>query len=180
MEFVPFEQILFKIRNEYSGTVQLNAFIGNTQLKKENRSFQSTNFMKLNWTRPLNNKKLAQGFWDIEMSQKHSNIRELMAVLLSIRAFRSHIENKTIQILSDNVTTVAYINHMGGPIEELTDIAKLIWAEAVQYNITIVARHLSGKLNTLADGLSRAVDKHEWMLARPLFLCLDEVWGLTL
>ena len=122
-------------------------------------------------------KEIAQGFWDIEMSQKHSNIRELMAVLLSIRAFRSHIENKTIQILSDNVTTVAYINHMGGPMEELTDIAKLIWAEAVQYNITIVARHLSGKLNTLADGLSRAVDKHEWMLARPLFLYLDEVWG---
>ena len=61
--------------------------------------------------------EITQGFWDPTMSQKHSNVRELMAVLLSIRAFQVLIKNKTIQILSDNITTVAYINHMGGPIE---------------------------------------------------------------
>ena len=122
-------------------------------------------------------KEITQGFWDQTMSQKHSNIRELMAVLLSIRAFLPHLENKTINILSDNITTIAYINHMGGPMDELTNIAKLIWAEAIQHNITIVAKHLSGRLNTQADGLSRAVDKHEWMLSKPLFLYLDSVWG---
>ena len=121
--------------------------------------------------------EITQGFWDLTMSQKHSNVRELMAVLLSIRAFRPLIENKTIQVLSDNITTVAYINHMGGPVKELTEIAKLIWAESIMHNITIVARHLSGKLNTQADRLSRAVDKREWMLARPLFRFLDTMWG---
>ena len=122
-------------------------------------------------------KEITQGFWNLTMSRKHSNIRELTAVLLSLRAFAHLLENKTIQILSDNITTVAYINHMGGPMEELTDVAKQIWAEAIQHNITVVAKHLSGKLNSQADGLSRAVDKHEWMLSRPLFRYLDAVWG---
>ena len=135
-----------------------------------------TDASQLGWGGHLG-EHITQGFWDQTMSQKHSNIRELMAVLLSLRAFAPHIRNKTISVLSDNITSVAYINHMGGPMEELTDIAKLIWAEAIQNNITIVAKHLSGKLNTQADGLSRAVDKHEWMLSKPLFLYLDSVWG---
>ena len=59
---------------------------------------------------------------------------------------------------------MAYINHMGGSVIELAEIAKLIWAEAIMNNITIVARHLSGKQNVQADMLSRMVDKHEWML----------------
>ena len=122
-------------------------------------------------------KQITQGFWDQTMSQKHSNIREMMAVLLSLRAFAPHLRNKTVQILSDNITTVAYINHMGGPMDDLTNIAKLIWAEAIQNNITLVAKHLSGRLNTQADGLSRAIDKHKWMLSRPLFQYLDSVWG---
>ena len=119
-----------------------------------------TDASQLGWGGHLG-EHITQGFWDQTMSQKHSNIRELMAVLLSLRAFAPHIRNKTISVLSDNITSVAYINHMGGPMEELTDIAKLIWAEAIQNNITIVAKHLSGKLNTQADGLSRAIDKHE-------------------
>ena len=121
--------------------------------------------------------EITQGFWDPNMSRQHSNVRELMAVLLSLRAFTASVKGKTVQILSDNITTVAYINHMGGTVVELTEIAKLIWAEAIQNNITIVARHLSGKLNTQADALSRMLDKHEWMLSRPMFLFLDSIWG---
>jgi len=32
-----------------------------------------------------------------------------------------------IQILSDNVTRVCYLNHMGGPIRTLTETAANIW-----------------------------------------------------
>ena len=113
------------------------------------------------------------------MSNQHSNVRELMAILLSIRAFRPLLSGKHIQILSDNVTSVAYINHQGGPIPNLTNIAKDIWAEAICHNITISARHLAGKENTLADELSRQVDKHEWMLAPPAFSILRLSVGST-
>ena len=119
----------------------------------------------------------AHGAWDPHMARKHSNVRELMAVLLALRALRPYTSNKTVSLLSDNITTVAYINHMGGPITELTDIAKDIWAELVQQNVTLVARHLSGKLNCQADSLSRITDKHEWMLAPSVFRFLDSTWG---
>ena len=118
-----------------------------------------------------------QGSWDPYMAHQHSNVREMCAVLLSLKAFRPVLQGKTIQILSDNITTVAYINHMGGPVQELTNIAKAIWKEVVSNNTTIVARHLSGRLNTQADLLSRMRDKHEWMISRPLFTLLDSVWG---
>ena len=119
----------------------------------------------------------AQGFWDSEMSQKHSNIRELTAILLTLRAFQNFVKNKTIQILSDNVTSVTYLNHMGGPSVELTEIAKAIWQEALTNNTILVAKHLSGCLNTQADELSRLTDKYEWTLAEPMFHYLDRLWG---
>ena len=117
------------------------------------------------------------GTWDHHMSRQHSNVRELTAVLLSIKAMLPLLRNKTIQILSDNITTVAYVNHMGGPMSQLVEISKSIWKIALEHNISITARHLSGKSNTRADELSRLRDKHEWMLSRPMFRLLDSVWG---
>ena len=84
---------------------------------------------------------------------------------------------KTVQVLSDNITSVAYLNHMGGTVKELTLIAKLIWKLALDNKITLISKHLSGKSNTRADQLSRVKDKHEWMLSRPAFRMLDSVWG---
>ena len=72
-----------------------------------------------------------QGFWDKKMSQQHSNVRELTAVLVALKAFCSQVTGKHVQVLSDNITTVAYIKHMGSPIPKLNQIAKEIWAEAV-------------------------------------------------
>ena len=118
-----------------------------------------------------------QGFWDSHMSNKHSNVREMVAVLLAMKAFRPFIAHKSVQVLSDNITTVAYINHMGGPIKELTNIAKQIWLQAFQYQTTITAKHLSGVLNVQADDLSRQTDKFEWMLSKPTFKMLDSMWG---
>ena len=117
------------------------------------------------------------GSWDHILARQHSNVRELTAVLMALRAFRPFTKDKRVIILSDNISTVAYINHMGGPVTQLTEIAKQIWAEAISYNVTILARHLSGKMNVQADSLSRLLDKHEWALARPTFKYLDATWG---
>ena len=121
--------------------------------------------------------EVAYGTWNYHMSRQHSNVRELTAVLLCIKAMLPLLKDKTIQVLSDNITTVAYINHMGGPMDQLVQISKLIWKIALENNITILARHLAGKSNTRADELSRRHDKHEWMLSPAMFQLLDSVWG---
>ena len=61
--------------------------------------------------------KEAAGHWNLRMSLEHSNYRELMAVLMALKSFGPSMKGKSIQILSDNVTTVAYINHLEVPAQ---------------------------------------------------------------
>ena len=44
---------------------------------------------------------------------KSINILELLAIKFAIKSFFKEYENGHIRILSDNVTTVVYINNMG-------------------------------------------------------------------
>ena len=48
----------------------------------------------------------AQGLWDNTMSNRSSNARELMAVLLGLHSFEKSVCNKNLQILSDNIVAV--------------------------------------------------------------------------
>ena len=119
----------------------------------------------------------AAGHWDKYMALQPSNVREMMAVLMGLETFRAELRNKTVQILSDNISTVANINFQGGPSEPLTQIARAIWNVAITNQIRIHARYLRGKDNTQADALSRLDDTQSWMLNPHLFKFLDSTWG---
>ena len=100
-----------------------------------------------------------------------------MAVLMALKSSGPSMKEKSIQILSDNVTTVASINHLGDPNSDLTDIAKAIWKEAYELQIFISAKHLQGQLNCHADLLSRLSHQYEWQLHPKLFRLLDRIRG---
>ena len=121
--------------------------------------------------------KEAQGFWNERMSMKSSNYRELFAVLMGILSFKGQLKNQKVQILSDNVTTVAMINGMGGSSVQLDIVARTIHIEALEANITLSAKYLAGTLNWRADHLSRVRSTYEWRLHPNLFKMLDRVWG---
>ena len=76
----------------------------------------------------------AAGFWNNRMSCKPSNYREMMAILLALKSFKN-LHGKSVQILTDNVSAAAYINHLGGPSRELTQLASAIWMEANNQSI---------------------------------------------
>ena len=117
----------------------------------------------------------AAGHWDREFSQAPSNSRELMAILLALECFKDRMAGQHIQVLTDNITCVAYINHLGGPSCQLTDIAKSIWNLAYQNDIHLSAKYLAGSLNTVADTLSRLNPIYEWYLIQSLFQYLDRL-----
>ena len=121
--------------------------------------------------------KEAAGLWDHYVAQKSSNYRELLAILLAIRSFGDLLVDKCVQILSDNVTAVAYLNQLGGSSRELSDLTRSLWIYAHRHKIVIVAKHLAGKLNVHADKLSRPSVHYEWMLHPGLFRYLDRLWG---
>lgn len=121
--------------------------------------------------------QVAAGQWNKRVSCQSSNYREIMAVLMALVTFKSIVAGRTVEIMTDNITTMAYINGQGGPSLTLTHVAKAIWDEALTSNITIVARHVAGVLNIQADGLSRIHRPYEWMLHPTLFQWIDHVWG---
>ena len=53
---------------------------------------------------------------------------------MSSMSLLPNVKNKTIQILSGNITTVAYICFQGSPSGKLTNIASKIWTLAIKNN----------------------------------------------
>ena len=121
----------------------------------------------------------ASGLWTVPIAHTSINYRELLTVLLGLKSFLPKVKNKTVQILSDNVTTVAFINHLGGNVTQLTELAKAIWALAFQHNINLIAKHLPGILNSHADHLSRLTPQstYSWKLNPKVFRYLDSLFG---
>ena len=119
----------------------------------------------------------AQGFWEANMTHISSNLRELTAVLLSLMAFLPIIRNKSVQILTDNICTAAYVNFQGGPCQQLNEVARKLWTLVPTNNIEISAQYLKGTLNVQADTLSRLNSQYEWVLHPRFFQFLDKVWG---
>ena len=130
----------------------------------------------IGWGGVLTQTKLeARGLWTPCVSEMPSNCREMLAILMTLISFHDHLQGKVVQILTDNVSAVAYINCRGGSSPMLTSIAKAIWQETLSNRMDIIAKHLAGKENVQADGLSRAVSQHDWVLNPALFKYLDRI-----
>jgi hypothetical protein len=127
--------------------------------------------------RLMSNGNQAAGYWDKVMSTAPSNARELMAVIMAILSFKETLIGKAVQVLTDNISTTAYIMHMGGPSVGLTNMVANLWTICYQYNIDLSARYLAGKDNVVADRLSRLEPQHEWQLHPYIFGILDGMWG---
>ena len=76
----------------------------------------------------------------------------------------------------DNTTAVSYVNNMGGKIsEQLAQLARDLW---MWRDIHLVAQHLQGKLNVIADAESRALfDRTDWMVQPSVFRKIDRRTG---
>ena len=73
---------------------------------------------------------------------------------------------------------MAYLNNLGGPKEDLNEIARKIWSWCYRHNNWITATHLPGVLNTTADTESRSVhDNTEWKLHPKLFDKICQKFG---
>ena len=121
--------------------------------------------------------QLASGFWDGRVSRESANYRELLAVYLALLSFRSLIVGTTVEILSDNVTTVAHINRFGSSNVRLDGVAQDIWSFALNNRISLTAHHIAGVTNTGPDALSRISARHEWVLHPSIFRQLDRMFG---
>ena len=118
----------------------------------------------------------AAGLWDQWLAHHPSNTREMTAVLMGLLTFKDVLCDRSVQVMSDNISTVANIRLQGGPTPELTQIARAIWCVALNNNITLTARFIRGMDNQQADRLSRLADMYDWKLNPCLFQFIDNMW----
>ena len=118
------------------------------------------------------------GNWSETERNKHINELELIAAWFTIKCFCGNATNACIKVFSDNTTTVAYLNHMGGTKTLCNQIAREVWLWCYQNNNCIIATHLPGVLNLVADKESRSIhDNMEWRLNPELFDKITKQWG---
>jgi integrase len=124
-----------------------------------------------------------QGLWTETEKELHINVLELVAAWRVLEAFVQHIENSHVMIASDNTTTVAYIRKQGGTRSQtLLEVTQEFYTWLEIHQITVGCRHIAGRLNVLADSLSRAGEilPTEWSLHPRILDRLWEVWDKPL
>lgn len=118
--------------------------------------------------------KRTNGFWSAEEQKLHINLLELKACQIGLFSLFKNASGIYIKLYMDNTTSVSYINRYGGKIEALDIIARSIWFWCLERNITVTACHVSGKMNTTADTLSRSGNEDlEWSLSSDVLAAIN-------
>ena len=111
------------------------------------------------------------GRWSKLEQNDHINVLEIRAILFGLQSFCRDDTNSEILIKSDNTTAISYVNKMGGMVSsECNEISSQIWDFCEKRNIWVLATHIPGVLNVVADYESRHFsDDTEWALSDSIF-----------
>ena len=119
-----------------------------------------------------------RGFWLRREARMSSNGRELKAVLLSVKAASAQLSGTRVLVETDNKTTMAYINHMGGRSRFLHSMARELWLHCHKHSIWLQAVQRPGKVNIRADRLSRWKKDHTDVRLHPnSFQQVEQLFG---
>ena len=131
------------------------------------------------WGARMGNLPHAQDFWSCQERKSHINYLELKAIHLGLLTLAKNIKNKNIIIKSDSLVALSYLRKMGGTkIKPLSDLAIQIWEWALQRGIYLIVEHIPGRLNVVADYLSRIPeDRSDWKLNQEIFQSILTKWG---
>ena len=137
-----------------------------------------TEASKEGWGAHLN-KRTARGYWSLPESKPHINYLELKAVFLALKEFQDLCSNQIVLVATDNTTVVSYINKEGGM--KSGPLCALLWrilTWCTSKQVTLKTRHIPGRLNVVADKLSRLGQtiQTEWSLLPEVFQTICSRW----
>ena len=117
------------------------------------------------------------GVWSEEESLDHVYSLELRAVFVALKCLEVHVRGQSLMIRSDNTTVVSYINYQGGSHSpSLCCLAIEIWEWCLQRDIHLLATHILGEDNIVADFLSRGKFLPSvWTLSPSIFQRIGQV-----
>ena len=123
--------------------------------------------------------RIARGAWSLPESKLHINYLELKTVFLALKEFQDLCSGKIVLVATDNTTVVAYVNKEGGT--RSGPLCALLWrilTWCAKKQETLKAPHIPGRLNVVADKLSRLGQTihPEWSLLPEVFQILCSKW----
>ena len=128
----------------------------------------TTDSSKTGWGAVASTGIEASGFWSDTESLSHINYLESQAVNLGFLSLFRDFSNTSILIKSDNTSTVAYINNMGGRSAKISGVIFDLYEFCITNEIRIQATFLCGRKNVRADALSRKPRDHCYSL--PIYI----------
>ena len=136
-----------------------------------------TDASKEGWGAHLN-ERTARGSWSLPESKLQTNYLELKAVFLALKEFQDLCSNQIVLVATDNTTVVSYINKGGMKSGPLCALLWRILTWCTSNQVTLKARHIPGRLNVVADKLSRLGQtiQTEWSLLPEVFQTICSRW----
>ena len=115
------------------------------------------------------------GLWSVNEQDYYINCLELLAMSMGVKIFAKDQKNVTILLRTDNIPT----NHFGGTHSQpMNSVAVKLWKWCTERQIFLIAEHLLGVNNLIADTESRTVrDRCDWMLHPHLFSQIPKRFG---
>ncbi|CAM4571143.1 unnamed protein product [Leuciscus chuanchicus] len=121
------------------------------------------------------------GLWTGPQLHWHINCLELQAVRLALCRLKGFLRHKHVLVRTDSTATVAYINHQGGlRSRRMSRLAShlLLWSQ--KHLRSLLAVHVPGELNRVADELSRLPPlPGEWRLHPQAVQLIWSVFGVA-
>ena len=118
--------------------------------------------------------------WKLDMpsmSTSHINVKETMAVILSIYRWAPLLRGRHVVVYTDNMTTRAAVNKgISKDPRIMSHLLKIFWLRNL-FNFTIKAVHIKGALNIYADSASRLHSRGHFL--HWLSVCLGHVPSCT-
>ena len=107
-----------------------------------------------------------QAFSSLE-SGLHSNARELLAILYSLKSFRASLTGKEVKVFTDS-KNAASISAKGSNSLRLHALALEIFAYCAAHDISLEVEWIPRSLNSYSDSVSRLID-YDWAVSTIFF-----------
>lgn len=102
------------------------------------------------------------GLWPLEQAQKHITFKELKVVQIALEALGPTLKERSVALFSDSSTTVSILQKLYTKSVSLRNILGRIIVLLQKYHVKLNVHHIIGELNTLADLLSRTVERNRY------------------
>ena len=153
---------------------EYNVFQGSPIVLPDPTAHFLTDASQLGWGAHWGTRTIS-GRWTPEEAKRHINVLELDAVAKALGKWKHLLFGQRILVELDNSTAVAYLNHQGGTKSRaLHRLTGHVFGLCAGVCSTLVAKHIPGRRNVLADSLSRGglVASGEWTLNPSVFLAI--------